>query len=144
MTNPMDGRGKFRILVVDDEKNICDLLKVALEQIGCAVETTTEGPQAIGWAHEHTYDAIFLDIKMPGMNGVEVLKNLRKVQPNAAFVMITGYAGSDLVDESLSSGAFVCLSKPFGISQVQDIIRTLYDGAPGDAGDPDMVEAKIG
>jgi|WetSurMetagenome_2_1015567.scaffolds.fasta_scaffold373764_1 DNA-binding NtrC family response regulator len=144
MTTPSFGRDKFRVLVVDDEKNICDLLKVALEQIGCEVETSCEGAVAIGWAHEKQYDAIFLDIKMPGMNGVEVLKNLRTVQPNAAFVMITGYAGSDLVDESLSSGAFVCLSKPFGISQVQDIIRTLYDGAPGDTADTEAMEAKIG
>jgi two-component system, response regulator, stage 0 sporulation protein F len=144
MTTPNCGRDKFHVLVVDDEKNICDLLKVALEQIGCEVETTCEGAVAIVWADERKYDAIFLDIKMPGMNGVEVLKNLRKVQPNAAFVMITGYAGSDLVDESLSSGAFVCLSKPFGISQVQDIIRTLYDGPAEELSDPEEVEAKIG
>jgi len=144
MISPLDGPRQFRILVVDDEKNICDLLKVALEQIGCEVETTTEGAQAIGWAHQNKYDAIFLDIKMPGMNGVEVLKNLRQVQPNAAFVMITGYAGSDLVDESLSSGAFVCLSKPFGISQVQDIIRTLYETTPTDDADVEVAEVKIG
>jgi DNA-binding NtrC family response regulator len=144
MINPITGREKFRILVVDDEKNICDLLKVALEQINCDVQTTCDGREAIGWAHKQQFDVIFLDIKMPGMNGVEVLKNLRKVQPKASFVMITGYAGSDLVDESLSSGAFVCLSKPFGVTQVQDIIRTLDDGGIGDESDVDKVEAKIG
>jgi len=117
----------FRVLVVDDEKNICDLLKDALERIGCVVQVTCEGQQAIAWARQMPFDVVFLDIKMPGMNGVEVLKNFRQIQPKAAFVMITGYAGSELVDESLSSGAFICLSKPFGIAQVLDVIKSLQE-----------------
>ena len=119
--------GEFRVLVVDDEKNICDLLKQAIETTGCSVQTACDGKAALEYAKETQYDAIFLDIKMPGMNGVEVLKHLRQTQTNAAFVMITGYASSDLVDESLSSGAFLCLSKPFGIAQVLDVIRTVKE-----------------
>ncbi len=117
----------FCVLVCDDEKNICDLLKQTMEQVGCKVETACEGQQALELAKNTSFDAIFLDIKMPGMNGVEVLKHLHEIQPNAAYVMITGYAQSELVDESLSSGAFLCLSKPFGISQVVDVIKTIRD-----------------
>jgi len=117
----------FRVLVVDDEKGICDLLNQAMQTIGCTVTTTCDSQQGLQIATEETFDAIFLDIKMPGMNGVELLKNLRQIQPNASFVMITGYAGSDLVDESLSSGAFVCLSKPFSISQALDVVKSLRE-----------------
>lgn len=120
--------GEFRVLVVDDEKNICDLLKQAMERADCLVETVCEGHLALERAQKTQFDVIFLDIKMPGMNGVEVLKNLRQTQPHAAFVMITGYACSELVDESLSSGAFICLSKPFGLAQVMDVIKTIREG----------------
>jgi DNA-binding NtrC family response regulator len=117
----------FQVLIVDDEKNICDLLKQVMESVNCSVKTTCEGQTALQFAQDYVFDAIFLDIKMPGMNGVELLKQLRIIQQDAAYVMITGYAGSDLVDESLSSGAFVCLSKPFGIAQVLDIVKTLRE-----------------
>jgi CheY-like chemotaxis protein len=120
-------QGQFHVLVVDDEKNICDLLKQAMEASGCSVHAVCDGREAVKLAQENRFDAIFLDIKMPGMNGVEVLKNLRSTQPNASFVMITGYATSDLVDESLSSGAFVCLSKPFSLAQVLDVLKTLRE-----------------
>jgi DNA-binding NtrC family response regulator len=124
-------REEFQVLVVDDEKNICDLLKQALEQAGCVVKTTCEHPQVLEWCKQFQFDAIFLDIKMPGMNGVELLKILRGMQTQAAFVMITGFAGSELVDESLSCGAFICLSKPFGIVQVLDVIKTLQEEKAG-------------
>ncbi len=118
---------QLRALVVDDEKGICDLLQQAIEYIGCQVQTACEGNRALALAQENRFDAIFLDIKMPGMNGVELLKRLRQIQPQAAFVMITGYAGSELVDESLSSGAFICLSKPFGLAQVAEVIKSLRE-----------------
>ena len=81
---------QFTVLVVDDEKNICDLLKQAMQMVGCVVETSCDSQQALQIAKETPFGAIFLDIKMPGMNGVELLKNLRKIQPKASFVMITG------------------------------------------------------
>jgi len=120
-------QGEFHVLVVDDEKNICDLLQQAMEHAGCSVQTACDGRQAVELVKKSRFDAIFLDIKMPGMNGVEVLKRLRETQPEAAFVMITGYATSELVDESLSSGAFICLSKPFSLAQVLDVIKTLRE-----------------
>ncbi|NIM04761.1 MAG: response regulator [Armatimonadetes bacterium] len=120
-------QGEFQVLVVDDEKNICDLLKQTMETTGCVVHTVCDAEEAIELAQGTRFDAIFLDIKMPGMNGVELLKNLNITQPDAAFVMITGYATSDLVDESLSSGAFICLSKPFSLAQVLDVVKTLRE-----------------
>jgi DNA-binding NtrC family response regulator len=113
---------EVKVLVVDDEANICSLLEDALTSKGYTVRTCRDGECAIARAKQETFQVVFLDIKMPGMSGVEVLKRLRKQLPKAAFVMITGYAQSDLVDESLSSGAFVCLSKPFGIAQVLDVV----------------------
>jgi two-component system response regulator (stage 0 sporulation protein F) len=69
---------------------------------------------------------------MPGMNGPQVLEALRRLLPKAAFVMITGFAESELVDESLEKGAFLCLSKPLSISEIRDLLQGLTEES-GDA-----------
>jgi DNA-binding NtrC family response regulator len=111
----------LKILVVDDEKSVCDVLEDALAKHGHLVETQPSGELALETARKRSFDVVFLDIKMPGLNGVETLKQMRQLLPEAEFIMIT----SDLVDESLSSGAFICLSKPFGLNQVTDVIKDL-------------------
>jgi CheY-like chemotaxis protein len=115
------------VLVVDDEPNGCDVLRDALSRYGHRVTTCTDGQQALLEARRQTFDAVFLDIRMPGMNGVQVLRGLRKSLPRAAFIMITACAESELVDQSLESGAFVCLPKPLSIFEVVELVQGLYD-----------------
>jgi len=120
-------RSRLRVLIVDDEPNVCNVLRDACSRFGYSVTTCNDGAQAIAEAHCQTFDVIFLDIRMPGMNGTEVLKILRRRLPRATFVMITAYAESELVDESLESGAFLCLSKPLSISEIKDLLEGLSD-----------------
>ena len=76
-------------------------------------------------ARQCSFDVVFLDVRMPRMDGLETLKALHRLLPKATFVMITAYAESALVDESLDSGAFLCLSKPLSITQVASLIESL-------------------
>jgi len=112
------------ILVVDDEVNVGNLLRDALVRHGHRVVALTNGQQAVEEASRRSFDVVFLDIRMPGMNGVQTLKALHRLLPRATFIMITGYAESELVDESLEGGAFICLSKPLSIFEVVDLVRT--------------------
>ena len=115
----------MNILVVDDEQSICMLLHDVLTRFGHTVESRQDGAKAVELATERRFNLVFLDIRMPGMNGVDTLKALRQLQPEATFVMITGYADDDIVDECLSTGATDCLCKPFSLTQVTDLVKKL-------------------
>ena len=121
------GRG-LDILVVDDEVNIGNLLRDALVRHGHRVVTFTDGQHAIEEARRRSFDMVFLDILMPGMSGTQALRALRRLLPKAIFIMITGCAESDLVEEPLDSGAFMCLSKPLSIVDVVDLVEGLGRG----------------
>ncbi len=124
-----------RILVVDDEPEIRELFIDILSPQGYDVVAVGSGPEAIACARElvgarsFAPVLVFLDIKMPGMNGAETFAALRQLLPRAQYVMITGYAGSELVDESLAGGALLCLNKPFGVADVLDLVRSLEQSA---------------
>jgi CheY-like chemotaxis protein len=119
----------LEILVVDDEQSICMLLKDVLARFGHAVTTCQDGAAGIELATGKTFDLVFLDIRMPGMGGLEALKRLRELQPKATFVMITGFAKDDVIDEALQSGAAACLCKPFSLSQVTQLLEEVTSGA---------------
>jgi CheY-like chemotaxis protein len=118
------------ILVVDDEASICLLLRDVLTRFGHQVETCQDGTKAVELASQQEFDLVFLDIRMPGMSGLEALRNLRELRPNTAFVMITGYAQTDVMEECLRSGAAACLSKPFSISQVVKVLQEITGAKP--------------
>lgn len=118
------------ILVVDDEQSICLLLRDVLARFGHQVITCQDGEAAIEMASDRRLDLIFLDIRMPGMSGLDVLKKLRDLQREAKFVMITGFAKDDIIEEALQSGASACLSKPFRLAQVVELLEQLQVGAP--------------
>ena len=120
----------LEILVVDDEQSICLLLRDVLARFGHQVSTCQDGESALRTASERQLDLIFLDIRMPGMSGLQVLKKLREVQPQAKFVMITGFAKDDIIEDALRSGASACLCKPFRLAQVVELLEQLEAGAP--------------
>lgn len=111
------------ILVVDDEQSICLLLKDVLDRFGHRVTTCQGGQDALELAADRSFDLVFLDIRMPRMGGLEALKQLRGLLARATFVMITGYAKDDIIDEALQSGASSCLCKPFSLSQVKQVLE---------------------
>jgi CheY-like chemotaxis protein len=120
----------LEVLVCDDEQSICLLLQDLLEQLGHRVMTFQDGAAAVAAAAERPIDLAFLDIRMPGMSGDKVLKRMREIRPETIFVMITGYAQDDVVEEALNSGAAVCLSKPFSITQAMKLLEQVTSGEP--------------
>lgn len=118
------------ILVCDDEQSICLLLEDVLTRFGHRVVTCQDGATAIAHAKEHEFDLAFLDLRMPGMGGEEVLKRVRELRPEARFVMITGYARDDVVEEALKSGAIACLGKPFSLTQVVKLLDQIGSEQP--------------
>jgi excisionase family DNA binding protein len=111
-------------LVIDDDEAIGDLIKDTLEEAGHVVTTTTDSARGLQLAREKSYDLVFLDLKMPGMDGTEVFKEIRAEKPEMPVVIVTGYADSDLMMTALDNGPFGVMKKPFTGSEVMTVVRT--------------------
>jgi len=114
--------GKIAILVVDDEAVIRDGLQRTLTGDRFEVETCKSGHAAIELLQEREYDLIITDLKMPGMNGIEVLKAVKGLQPDIPVIMITGYATVDTAVEAMKNGATDYITKPFTPQQILEKI----------------------
>jgi DNA-binding NtrC family response regulator len=114
-----------KILIVDDEKGICDLFVDVLKRAGHTVVTAQDGLAGIEMASAGDVDIAFLDIKMPGIDGVETLRHVRQKSPHTKVVMITGYARDELVNEAIKMDVFACLAKPFSVRDVVDVVKLL-------------------
>src|SRR2546425_11938646 len=102
-----------RLLLVDDETPVLDVLSEYFSTQGYAVETASTGADALAAARHYRPDLVLLDIRMPGMDGVEVLKKLRELDPGLAVIMVTANEDMALARETLKIGAFDYVSKPF-------------------------------
>ena len=114
---------KINILVVDDLKSIRMTLGGILEDEGHNVVLAENGYQAIEAAKQIPFDLIFMDIKMPGINGVQTFREVKKINPKAAVIMMTAYSVEDLVREAIEEGAYAVVYKPFDIEHVVSIIE---------------------
>ena len=99
------------VLVCDDERSIRELLDIALRKEGHKVETVNSGESALKKIESARYDVIVTDIKMPGMNGIDVLKHAHRVSPQSAFVLITAVGDFDSAVQAVKSGAFDYIQK---------------------------------
>ena len=110
------------ILVVDDQPGILETLSDILEAKGYGVATASDGFTAIRKAKEKKFDLILMDIKMPGINGVQTFREIKKIAPATAVVMMTAYAVEDLIREAIEEGAYTVVYKPF---DTQKVIQTI-------------------
>jgi len=113
---------KTLILVVDDQFGDRETLKTILEDKGYKVATATDGTEALRLVQERHFDIIFLDIKLPGMDGVETFERVKKLDPKAVVIMMTGYTEEDLVNRAVSGGAYTCIYKPFAMEKVIELV----------------------
>lgn len=114
---------KHTILVVDDEKEICDLFQDILTQEGYKVLTATNGMEAISLGEQNRFNLAILDIKMPGMDGIEVFQKLKKTKGDMEVIILTGYGTLKTAKEAMRLGAYDYLTKPFDLGLVKNIIR---------------------
>jgi len=118
---------KPKILIVDDQKSICDTVSTILETEKYEVHTSNDGYEAIEKVKETSYDIAFIDIKMPGINGVEVLREIRKISPETTVVMMTAYAVEELIKQALDEGAHTCIYKPFDMEKIIETIKNVTE-----------------
>jgi len=114
---------KTNILVVDDLKSSRLTLGGILEDEGHNVVLAENGYQAIEAARQIPFDLIFMDIKMPGINGVQTFREVKKINPQTAVIMMTAYSVEDLIREALAEGAYAVVYKPFDMKHIVSIIE---------------------
>ena len=115
---------KNSILIVDDNISLCKTMSFVLKRTGYAVATAKDGPEAIAMVEERPFDIIFMDVKMPLMDGVETYRRIKNVRPEAVVVMMTAYAVEDLVQQALQEGAHGIIYKPLDMENVLALIES--------------------
>jgi CheY-like chemotaxis protein len=110
------------ILVVDDEVDTCRNLSDILTDLGYHVDTAYNGPSALELAHQRTYDIALLDLKMPGMDGLTLYRELRKLQAGTVAIIVTAYASKTTTEEALAVGAWHVLSKPVDFPRLLGLV----------------------
>jgi DNA-binding NtrC family response regulator len=118
----MDSK-KLRILIADDEEGLRLSMAGILELEGHEVVTAENGHDAVEKVKQGNFDIAFLDIKMPGINGVETFKEIKRVKPETVVIMMTAYAMNELIKEAISEGAYACISKPFDMDKIIDTVK---------------------
>ena len=113
-----------RIMVVDDDLSIRTTLEAIIEDAGYEVIGAENGYEAIELAKSAPSDLIFLDINMPGINGVETFREIREVNPETVVVMMTAFAMAGLVEEALAEGAHAVMYKPLDVGRLIDTIQS--------------------
>jgi len=119
---------KIKILVVDDEIRIGKSFKKCLESDDITVDYETNGKAAIEQVGSNKYDVIFLDVIMPGLNGVQVLKKIKEADSGVKVVMITGYSVEEMMEKAKEYGAYASMNKPINISSIMDVIKQIANG----------------
>jgi CheY-like chemotaxis protein len=110
--NTMAPRASF--LIVDDEPVVRLALTRVLSSDRCDVETAADGPEALQRLQERAFDVVLLDLRMPGMDGLTVLRTIKSRWPASEVIIVTGHAGLQSAKESVALGAFDYLAKPVG------------------------------
>ncbi len=120
-----------RILVIDDDEAIRKVFLLALEETDFQVDTAPSGQKGVEIAKEQKYDLIYLDLKMPGMNGVETLAKLRAIDPDVPIYIITAFYGEFLeeLNQAKREGlAFEIMKKPLTMEQLVTLTKGILQG----------------
>ena len=112
-----------RILVVDDEMIVCESCKRILDEEGYEVETSLSGQEAFEKIKESVFDIVITDLKMPTIDGMDVLKYIRKDYPDTIVIMITGFSTVETAVEAMKLGAFDYIPKPFTPDEVSVVVK---------------------
>ena len=134
-----------RVLVIDDETNIRRMMRLTLESDGYEVEEADDGEKGLAaFGDGIRFDAVLLDQKMPGMDGVETLRQIRKRSPGARVVMITAFGTIELAVEAMKAGATDFLRKPLTPETLRGALAAVLSKAPPAATPPERLTASPG
>ena len=116
---------KITLLIVDDEKNIRLTLSQTLEDTGADIDTAINGEEALQKLAVGDYKVMLLDLKMPGMDGMEVLRKVRDIRPDIRVIIITAYGSVDSAVEALKLGAVDFIQKPFAPNEIRSLVKNV-------------------
>ena len=125
------GKKQKRILLVDDETNVRTVFSDVLRKESYIVKGVKDGPEAIKAIDEDNFDLALVDLRMPCMDGIEVLKNIKKRKPQIPVIIYTGYGSITTAVEAMRKGATDYLNKPFSPEDLKSSIRKALERAGG-------------
>ncbi|MCJ2165581.1 MULTISPECIES: response regulator [unclassified Pseudodesulfovibrio] len=120
---------RIRILVVDDEPDFLKLIERRLTKRNVDVDTVGTGEEALLFLKNTPVDVVVLDVRMPGMNGIETLKEIRKRFREVEVILLTGHGSMQSGVEGISQGAYDYILKPFSIDNLLERIRAAHEHA---------------
>ena len=116
----------LNILVVDDNEDLLDTFSLIFKRAGFSVGTAPDGRTAVNMFRDGEFDITLMDIVLPEMNGVEAFRLIRKMNPDAPVILMTGYSDEDLEELAMREGALCVMHKPL---RVDKMIQTIIDTA---------------
>lgn len=119
---------KYRILVADDQQGVRRLMQEIFKDPAYLVDVAANGQEALERARTARPDVVILDVKMPGMDGLETFLALRDQYPDLPVVMMTAVDNGDRVKQAMDRGAVCSITKPFDVYYVRDLIESLVRG----------------
>src|SRR5438105_5409768 len=117
----------LRILFADDEKSLQEFMRSELPRLGHEVTVCPDGKAAVKALEKSTFDAAILDLRMPGLTGIEVLEQLKQMAPDTEAILMTGHASMETAIEAVRLGAFDYLTKPCKLSEIEAILRKITE-----------------
>ncbi len=117
---------KKSLLIVDDEKNIRLTLRQALESLNVVIETAGDGKEALDRIEKRKFDLILLDLKMPGIDGMELLRRIAEGKPEIRIVILTAYGTIESAIEAVRLGVVDYIQKPFSPDQIRELVITVF------------------
>jgi DNA-binding NtrC family response regulator len=117
----------LRVLFVDDEKPLQEFMRSELPRLGHEVTVCPDGRSALKVLEKSTFDAAILDLRMPGMTGIEVLEHLKQVSPDTEAVVMTGHASTETAIEAVRLSAFDYITKPCQLGQIEAVLRRIVE-----------------
>jgi DNA-binding NtrC family response regulator len=120
---------RLKVLLVDDEEDLVDTLAERLALREYEVDAVTDGADALRHAQTQQHDVAVVDVKMPGMSGIEVLAALKKQKPNLPVILLTGHGSQEDGQEGMRQGAFAYLLKPTNLHDLMESINNAVEAA---------------
>lgn len=113
---------KLKIMVVDDDRDVCEYLRQLLKEEGFKVKATTDSTQVIGLLKKDRYHLVLLDLKMPKLGGLELMRQIRKMDSDIIVIILTAYPSVESAVETMKQDAFDYLQKPFKVEELREVI----------------------
>ena len=116
-----------KIMIVDDDKNLLSVLNTLFTEENYAVTTCSDGLQAIKKCRAEHFDLVITDVMMPGASGLEVLREVKRSDPNVLVILITGFASLETAVKAIREGAYEYITKPFKLEEIKIVVKNAME-----------------